>query len=213
MPNKNTPNLNLQSKVGQSDADTLAEAAVKPSINSAILLHSITSVKYNEATELNSLVKELSSQAEKVQSGDMGRAESMLISQAHTLDGLFLMLCERSFKNMGENVEFTEKYMRLALKAQSQCATTLKVLGELKNPKQVSFVKQANIAQGHQQVNNGHAQKADSGSRAEIKNQQNELLEQKHGERLDFGAQGAPEASDTELEAVGAVNRPKDGAR
>jgi hypothetical protein len=36
-----------------------------------------------------------------------------------------------------------------------QCVRTLKVLGTLKNPPNVAFVKQANIAHGHQQVNYG----------------------------------------------------------
>ncbi len=44
--------------------------------------------------------------------------------------------------------------MRLALKAQNQTRTTLQTLAELKAPKQIAFVRQANI--GNQvQVNNG----------------------------------------------------------
>ena len=40
------------------------------------------------------------------------------------------------------------------MRAQGQCRATLQTLGELKNPRQVAFVKQANIANGYQQVNN-----------------------------------------------------------
>ena len=47
-----------------------------------------------------------------------------------------------------------ETYMRMALKAQSQCRATLKTLANIKNPP-VVFARQANIAQGPQQVNNG----------------------------------------------------------
>jgi len=46
-----------------------------------------------------------------------------------------------------------ESYMRLALRAQNQCQATLRTLGEIKSPKNVAFVKQANIAK-NQQVNN-----------------------------------------------------------
>ena len=43
--------------------------------------------------------------------------------------------------------------MRLALKAQGQCRATLETLATIKNPP-VVFARQANIAQGPQQVNN-----------------------------------------------------------
>lgn len=52
----------------------------------------------------------------------------------------------------------------MALKAQAQCRATLEALAEIKNPRPVAFVKQANISGEHQQVNNGvqPAQKAGS---------------------------------------------------
>jgi hypothetical protein len=65
-----------------------------------------------------------------------------------------------------------------------------------------STVRQANIAHGPQQVNNGV-----EGSHArEIENQQTKLLEAEHGERLDIGATSAPSAAHPELETVGAIN-------
>lgn len=47
-----------------------------------------------------------------------------------------------------------EAHMRLALKAQNQSRATLQALMQLKQLSQTTFVKQALIAQGHQQVNN-----------------------------------------------------------
>ena len=49
--------------------------------------------------------------------------------------------------------------MRLALKAQSQCRTTIETLTILKNPTTI-FARQANIAQGSQQVNNAQVNTA-----------------------------------------------------
>ena len=46
-----------------------------------------------------------------------------------------------------------ETNLRLALKAQAQCARTVEVLAAMKNPP-IVFAKQANIAHGHQQINN-----------------------------------------------------------
>jgi hypothetical protein len=51
--------------------------------------------------------------------------------------------------------------LTFALKAQAQCRSALEALAEIKNPRPVSFVKQANIANGPQQVNNGAAAGAD----------------------------------------------------
>ena len=56
---------------------------------------------------------------------------------------------------MGTYLATTESYLRLALKAQAQSRATVEALAEMKNPHPVSFVKQANIAHGNQQVNNG----------------------------------------------------------
>jgi hypothetical protein len=71
----------------------------------------------------------------------------------------------------------------LALKAQAQSRATIQALIELKYPKQTNFVKQANIANGHQQINNGQAASNETNTRTyarapakEIPSQHNELL-------------------------------------
>jgi len=53
------------------------------------------------------------------------------------------------------NPAYFETCTRLAFKAQSRCRATNETLAEIKNPPSVAFVPQANIAAGHQQVNNG----------------------------------------------------------
>ena len=115
---------------------------------------------------------------------------------------------------MGEYLDAAETYMRLALKAQSQCRATLETLAEIKNPRPVAFVRQANIAHGPQQVNNGTAPPPADPSRAgESEKPPNKLLESRDGERLDTGTAGATSGIGADMEAVGAVNRPADGAR
>ena len=54
----------------------------------------------------------------------------------------------------GDYLEAADKYMKLALKAQSQCRTTVEAIGELKNPQPFSFVQRTNIGNAVQ-VNNG----------------------------------------------------------
>ncbi|MDP3856769.1 MAG: hypothetical protein Q8Q73_03305 [Stagnimonas sp.] len=76
-----------------------------------------------------------------------------MAAQAHTLDAIFNHPACRAAHNLSEHLPAAETYMRLALKVQSQCRTTLESLAAIKNPT-VVFAKQANIAHGPQQVNN-----------------------------------------------------------
>ena len=55
--------------------------------------------------------------------------------------------------NIGEHLPATETYLRLALKAQAQCARTIEVLQEMKNPRPL-VINQANVA-AQQSVQNG----------------------------------------------------------
>jgi hypothetical protein len=114
---------------------------------------------------------------------------------------------------MGEYMNAAETYLRLALKAQGQCRATLETLAVIKNPQPVAFVRQANIAHGPQQVNNGPAQPGEPSRARENGNQQNKLLEEQNGERLELETAGAASEADSSLEAVGAINRPKDSLR
>ena len=167
-------------------------------LNAALLVSSNLLGK----TPFPEAVLELGRQTAAINRGDMRRAEDMLVSQAHSLDALFVHLAGRalSSKNMGG----LESYMRLALKAQNQARATLQTLGELKTPKQVAFVKQANI--GNQvQVNNGIHEKP--ARTRKTKKAQNELLEVEHGERLDTRATGAAGGADPAMATLGTKHR------
>ena len=135
----------------------------------------------------------------------MRRPKAMLVAQSHTLDELFNSLVRRSHAHMvGGYLDGAERYMRLALKAQSQCRTTLEALAEIKSPRHVSFVRQANISNGPQQVNNGVI-----ATHEKNLNQSNELLETRHGERLDIGKTGAAGCNDSNMATVGQIHRAK----
>lgn len=145
----------------------------------------------------------LLAERKKIKQGSLESAENMLMMQAHTLNIMFNGLANQAM-SVNSFVPHFEMYMRLAFKAQTQSRATLQTLAKIKNPPQIAFVKQANI--GHnQQVNNNLT--PESASRAEeIKNQQNQLLEEQHGERLDIGTQNQAINADKELEAVGKIH-------
>jgi hypothetical protein len=102
-----------------------------------------------------------------------------------------------------------ETHLALALKAQAQCRATLTALADIKNPRPVSFVQQANIANGPQQVNNGTA-KPDQYAQAHAEKSavaQNELLEHQHGNTLDAGTQGETGRVGRKVEALAPRHR------
>jgi hypothetical protein len=147
------------------DAETaLARAALRPTVQAAITVREYEGRAF-DSLKLDALVAELSAQANAANGGDLKRAEAMLVVQAHTLDAIFNSLARRAALNMGEYLNAAETYLRLALKAQSQCRATLETLALIKNPHPVAFVRQQNIGV-NQQVNNGSAPAAEPSRRA-----------------------------------------------
>jgi hypothetical protein len=166
---------------------------------------------------LDGLVDELTVQCEAATKGDLSRSEALLTAQAHTLDGLFNNLARRA--KGAQYLGQMEVFLRLALKAQSQCRATIETLAVLKNPRPIAFVSQANIA-ALQQVNNAvpaiGSEPAGSGPplRArEIEIGQNELVGVQHGERMDGGTSGTGSTAHPELATVGEIDRTADHGR
>jgi hypothetical protein len=181
----------------------IAQLAITPSLQGASTIKRWSHVVGD--LDVTSLVDELRQQAATASGGDLKRQEAMLAIQAHTLDTIFNELARRA--NAAEYLPQFEAYLRLGLKAQSQCRATVEALAEIKNPKQVAIVQQANIASGPQQVNNvpngvpARAEKAE--------NRQDKLLEKSDGEWLDGITQGSTIGSDSAMATVGVVQRAK----
>ena len=127
------------------------ELVLSPTIQSAVAIEAWG--KFAGEIDLAELIKEQREQFKKVQAGDMQPVEAMLYGQAKTLETIFTSLARRATSQ--EYLKQFQAYLGMALKAQAQCRATLEALAEIKNPRPVAFVKQANISGGHQQVNNG----------------------------------------------------------
>jgi hypothetical protein len=153
--------------------------------------------------ELSDLAIALHDNIKKVQDGNMASIEAMLIGQAQALQTIFVSL-GRKAAHTTQLHQYTA-FMGMALKAQSQSRATIQALTELKYPKQVAFVKQANISHGHQQVNN---ESNPSSTRApahaeKTTNQSNELLEVNDGNQtMDIKAAKTAGSKDKAMAAV-----------
>jgi hypothetical protein len=155
--------------------------------------------------DITSLIYSLGEQAKASSEGDMSRAEGMLTAQAHTLDAIFNNLATKA--SNAEYLKNLDVFMKIALRAQSQCRATWEALSAIKNPPVMGYVKQANIAHGPQQVNNSASD--DTPRTRENQNSQNKLMEKKDDERLDIGTTSTAGQADPAMATLGEV----DGAK
>jgi len=149
------------------------------------------------------LMKHLRDQAGAVQGGNMTHAEAMLTNQATALQSLFARLVERGMCQT--TIPILESFMKLALRSQNQCRATLETLATIKNPP-VVYARQANFANGPQQINNGK----EAPRAREDKIEQTQLLEEIPNERLDFGTTKTAGGTNQELATVGKIDRSTD---
>lgn len=198
-----TPAMVAKFPEPRPEALAVAALTLRPSANAAAVVH-----EYGKSfgeQDVGALAGELAASIEQVQGGEMKQCEAMLLGQAYALQSIFMSFSRRALAQ--EYQKNLESFFRMAMKAQNQCRMTLETLAAIKNPP-VVFAKQANIAHGPQQVNNGiptpaHAEKTI--------NQANELLEVQHGERLDTGTAGEAASVDPAMAALGEIDRPANG--
>ena len=206
MPEAATPKgevrngLKPEAKEGDGQDQVMAHKMLNPECLSAALVCTF----YGGALEMNAVLQELITQSGEVHRGDMKRPEAILVSQAHALNSLFVALACASHENMGGgHFDAADRYLRLALKAQSQCRATLETLAAIKNPPLV-IAQQANVTTGPQQINNG--QHPPSRTR-EIELEPNKLSGNCNELLPDTRASTAASRVDPQVAAVGERNR------
>ena len=183
----------------QSESERYAKISLSASTMSAVLSADFSKSMFPDF-KLADSISALSDKITTIQAGDMQPIEAMLIGQAQALQTMFVSLGRQAVTKTG--LQQYTAFMNLALKAQSQSRATILALIELKYPKQATFVKQANIANGNQQVNNGQPITDNSATNThapahakENQHFQNKLLEKQHNEWLDNGTATTPSAT------------------
>lgn len=201
---KPTPNVQVPQRSTPEDRKLGAALINRPAFQAARLVRVYQPAVCDGAGDdftprIEELTAELQQQATTVQDGDLRRAESMLMSQAHALQAIFAHFGERA-KN-AETWEGLQTMMGLALKAQSQCRATLETLVEVKFPRQTQFVRQQNVAM-NQQVNNGAGE---SRARGETLESTTELLGRTDG--VDTAKTGAAGTAHQGMAPLASVDR------
>ena len=176
----------------------------------AVLVEYAVAISDGNGNKTRAGVNEYANQTEvlirQIRSGDTSGLEAMLVGQATALQGMFMSLARRAQAQKYQRQ--LEAFLALALKAQAQSRATIQAVADLKYPRQVQYVQQANIAHT-QQVNNGAAQQHPR-TRKKSPGAKNKLLEQtEHDQWMDTGATEAPERGDPQMAALGEVHRPQ----
>ncbi|MDH6502939.1 hypothetical protein [Polynucleobacter sphagniphilus] len=200
MSEKKQNNVSLVRKEGVTLEQQATEYILDPKTLGALIIDGNNS---NVSTQVDmEYAREVIGQGiDEVKKGDLSKLEEMLYSQAVALNMMFSNLSRRA--SLQTNVDIKTTLTNLCFKAQNQSRNTIQTLINLKQPSQTSFIKQANIANGHQQINNGVAQS----SPENLSNQSNELLEVQDGKWLDRGKKAETEGVNSELETMGEIHR------
>jgi hypothetical protein len=179
-------------------AKNYAKLMISPELAAYRVIAGAEHSSMKDTLDVPTLVQSLRDQGAAANRNDLSQAEVMLMNQATALQSLFARMAERA--TGADYMPNFEIFMRVALKAQSQCRATLETLAAIKNPPLV-YAKQANVTTGPQQINNGIVHTG------EKQIQSSKLLEADHGNYLDTRAQTAPARVNPELATVGAINR------
>lgn len=192
--------LEVEEQPGKSRERVITEVAASGLCTNALLVTNFSSGSFGELS-LMDCIHTLKAKAHEVNNGNIGELERMLTAQAVSLDTIFSSMALRAKMNLGQYPDAVNKYMNLALRAQSQCRATVETLAEIKNPRPYIQNNKAH----YQQVNNGVPPPQDVTSRArENPKSSNELLEYTRHEQqwLDTGASSEAVQSHSEMETV-----------
>lgn len=148
-----TGRLEVEKRPNENVGRALARITLDPQTRNANLAMSFGSQMFGD--QLKPDIPEssavLAEEIERAMKGDLSLANRIFVSQAISLDALFTEMARRSGSNMGHYPDAAERYMRLALKAQAACRSTLEALIRLHQPREQT-VKHVHLNAGGQAV-------------------------------------------------------------
>jgi len=140
----------------QTRAQLMAGALIAPTIRHAHLEQTLSQPLFGKpgtegVAELEDFISELRKQLTAGAAGDLTIASKVLLAQALTLDAIFTETARRMASNMGEYLQATELYARIAMKAQAGSRATIEALAKLHQPREQT-VRHVHVNEGAQAV-------------------------------------------------------------
>jgi len=159
---------NVLEVAGKNDAERdekIANLALTPGVRHAVLSSRFATGLVGGAHELPvpARIGVIGEAMAKGRAGNKAMASDMLTAQAVVLDTMFTELAHRAANNLGHYIDASERYARLALKAQANCRATLEALGKLHQPREQT-VKHVHVNEGGQAIVADHIHQHTGGS-------------------------------------------------
>ena len=151
---KRKPNeLEVERREDEPIERTMARITIDPKSRNANLVMAFGSAAFGD-THKPGIMDSATVVGEEIQravNGDLTLASRTLTAQALSLDAIFTEMARRSAMNLGQYPDAVERFMRLALKAQSNCRMTLETLAKLHQPREQT-VRHVHVNEGGQAI-------------------------------------------------------------
>ncbi len=142
--------LVVQAKRNESEAETMSRVMTEPFLRHGIVANKMMG-KLPGQPRIDDYAHAIRDKAEQTGKGELAIASEILTAQALTLDSIFTEMARRSVLNMGDYLDASERYMRLALRAQANSRATLEALAKLHQPREQT-VRHVHVNEGGQAV-------------------------------------------------------------
>lgn len=146
--------MGVQMEKGETEAATMSRVMLAPFLRHGIVANGIVDKmagKLPGEPRYDDYAHAIKARTEKTGNGDLTIASEILTAQALSLDAIFTEMARRSALNMGDYLDASERYMRLALKAQANSRATLEALAKLHQPREQT-VRHVHVNEGGQAV-------------------------------------------------------------
>lgn len=146
--------LKVRAREGETEAATMARLMVDPFLRHGIVGSALSDKMVGKLPgdpRFDDFSTALRATMEGCTDGNKSLATALLTAQALSLDALFTELSRRATMNMGEYPQSTERYARLAFKAQSNCRASLEALAKLHQPREQT-VRHVHVNEGGQAI-------------------------------------------------------------
>ena len=108
----------------------IAAQAVDPCVTSSMVVSAFWQEARGSEIDPKAGYDAIRDQADAVRDGTLTGAQATLVGQALALNAIFAELARRGAAALNRPGNAAEKYLRLAMKAQSQCRATLNILSD-----------------------------------------------------------------------------------
>jgi hypothetical protein len=143
-----------QMLAGEAEHQAMARTVIEPFMRHGVLNNAIADKMLGKLPgnpNMGDYALAIQKQASGAITGELSTLTQVLMAQALSLDTMFTEFARRATVNMGDYPQASERYARLAFKAQSSSRAAIEALARLHQPRE-QIVKHVHVNEGGQAV-------------------------------------------------------------